>query len=215
MRGKIATYAQMVREYLFRGKKYLVTHYQQVRSGEKTMKEFIAELWDQGKKPFLYLVGLGVLFLVLTPVLTYAYFVRDLSSKENILNRKNEGVVLQDRNSKPFFTFYAAKTKDNIPLAQIPKQSQQAVIAVEDKDFYNHPGVSFSGIGRAIVADFKHESLAQGGSTISQQLIKNTLLSNEKSFLRKYQELFLALEIERRFTIYVILFMYINTVLFG
>ncbi len=179
------------------------------------MKEFISELWKNGKKPILYLAGLGILMLILTPILTYAYFVRDLSSKESILNRKNAGVVLQDRNGTPFFTFYEARTKNNVPLDQIPEYAQEAVIASEDKDFYSHPGFSIEGIGRALLANIKSESISQGGSTLSQQLIKNTLLTHDQTFLRKYQEIFLALELERRFSKNDILEMYLNTAYFG
>lgn len=202
-------------QYLHTLKSNTAYNYRQYKSGDKTMKDFLHELWINGRQPILYLLGVGILVLLLTPILTYLYFVRDLSSKENIINRKNEGLILEDRTGKPFFTFYEAKTKHTVPLSDISKQTQEAVIAIEDKDFYNHPGVSVSGIGRAIVADLKHESLAQGGSTISQQLVKNTLLTQEKSFLRKYQELFLALEIERRFSKEDILEMYLNTVYFG
>lgn len=179
------------------------------------MKEFISELFHSGKKPVLYLIGLGILLLILTPVLTYLYFVRDLSSKESIMTRKNEGVILQDRNEKTFFTLYEAQTKNIVPIDQISEDTQQAVVAVEDKDFYTHSGFSVEGFGRAIVANIKNESLSQGGSTISQQLVKNTLLSQEKSFLRKYQELFLAIEIDRRYSKNDILEMYLNTSYFG
>jgi membrane peptidoglycan carboxypeptidase len=147
------------------------------------MKTFFSELFHSGKKPILYLIGLGILVLILTPIMTYAYFVRDLSSKESILTRKNEGVVLQDRNEKTFFTLYDAQTKNVVPIDQITENTQNAVVAVEDKDFYTHNGFSIEGFGRAIVANVKNESLSQGGSTISQQLVKNTLLSeNTKNY---------------------------------
>ncbi|HRN96429.1 MAG TPA: hypothetical protein PLD54_03210, partial [Candidatus Levybacteria bacterium] len=80
------------------------------------MKEFISELFHSGKKPILYLIGLGILMLILTPIITYAYFVRDLATKESILTRKNEGVILQDRNEKTFFTLYEARTKNIVTI---------------------------------------------------------------------------------------------------
>ncbi len=180
-----------------------------------TMKELISELWHNGKKPILYLIGLGILMLILTPIFTYLYFVRDMTSKESIITRKNEGVILQDRTGKPFFTLYEAKTQNTVPFDEISEDTQYAVVAVEDKDFYTHRGFSLEGIGRAIVANIKNERLSQGGSTLSQQLVKNTLLSQDKNFLRKYQELFLAIELERRFSKEDILEMYLNTAYFG
>ncbi len=167
------------------------------------------------KKPlFIILIAIFAL-IVLTPIATYFYFIRDFSSKENIITKKNTGVILTDRNDKPFFTFYQARTTETASLSAIPDYAEEAVIAVEDKDFYNHPGFSLRGIGRAILANFRAERLAQGGSTISQQLIKNTLLNQNKNFLRKYQELVLAIELERRFSKQDILEMYLNTVYFG
>jgi len=173
------------------------------------------KLLKHSKKPLIY--GLGViLFLILaSPILTYAYFVRDLSSKESIISKKNAGVILTDRFDKPFFTFYEARTKKTATLEQIPINVQNAVIASEDKDFYKHPGFSLRGIARAFVVNIQQEGISQGGSTISQQLIKNTLLNQNRSFLRKYQEFILALELERRYSKNDILEMYLNTVYFG
>jgi 1A family penicillin-binding protein len=179
------------------------------------MKKFIYELYHSGKRPILYLIGLGILMLILTPIFTYVYFVRDLSSKESIITRKNEGVILLDRNEKAFFTLYEAQTKNVVTIDNISEDVQHAVVAVEDKDFYTHRGFSVEGFGRAIIANIKNESLSQGGSTISQQLVKNTLLTQDKNFLRKYQELFLAIEIDRRYSKEDVLEMYLNTSYFG
>lgn len=179
------------------------------------LKQILKEFWLTGKKPLIYMIGAGIVLLVLVPLLTYLFFIRDLSSKENIISRKNAGVILLDRNDTPFFTFYQAKSKKSVPLSEIPKSIQDAVVSTEDKNFYKHQGFSIEGIGRAVLTNIEKEELAQGGSTISQQLVKNTLLSQDKNFLRKYQELILALEIERRFTKQDILEMYLNTVYFG
>lgn len=175
----------------------------------------IYELWKTGKQPLLIAILSGIALLIIIPILTYLYFVRDLTSKENVLSRKNAGILLTDRNDKPFFTFYEAASTKSIAFSEIPEVTKQAAIAAEDRDFYNHQGFSVRGIGRAIVANLHSEELTQGGSTITQQLVKNTLLSQEKNFLRKYQELFLAIELERRFSKNDILEMYLNTAYFG
>lgn len=178
-------------------------------------KERMKEIWRLGKKHFLVtmLIGLGVLLII--PLLTYLYFIFDLGSKEGIMNRKSEGVLLLDRNDKPFFSFYQAKNKKTIPLSTIPKSTQQAIVAIEDKDFYEHHGFSMRGIARSLLTDIKEERFAAGGSTITQQLVKNALLSPSKNLLRKYQEIILAIEIDRRFSKDDILEMYLNTVYFG
>jgi membrane peptidoglycan carboxypeptidase len=88
-------------------------------------------------------------------------------------------------------------------------------VAVEDKDFYKHPGFSISGYGRALVQDVSSQEIKSGGSTITQQLVKNALLNSHQTLLRKYQELFLALEINRRYPKDTVLEMYLNTAYFG
>lgn len=162
---------------------------------------------------------LAVLAMVATiafiPVFTYFYFARDLTTKESIMNRNDTGLVLLDKKDRPFFTLYQAKQKEFVPLSDIPPQTQQAIIAIEDKDFYNHPGFSVRGIARSFLADVFHRKVLYGGSTITQQLVKNALLTPQRSLLRKYQEIVLAQEIERRYSKNEILEMYLNSVYFG
>lgn len=156
-----------------------------------------------------------IAFILIVPVFTYFYFANDLQTKETIMNRNNTGIILTDRNGKPFFSFYQAKHAEIIPLTQIPLHMQQAVIAVEDKEFYQHPGFSLKGILRSFFVNLRRGEVIQGGSTITQQLVKNALLSPERSFLRKYQELVLAQELERKYSKNEILTMYLNSVYFG
>lgn len=179
------------------------------------IKSIFHELWFILKKPLFAVFIIWGILIVLIPLFTYLYFIRDLTSKENIITRKNSGIILLDRNNKPFFSFYEAKSKNTVSIDQIPEITKKAVISIEDKNFYQHNGFSIEGLARAILANIEEERFSQGGSTITQQLVKNTLLSPEKSLLRKYQELVLALEIERRFSKDDILEMYLNTVYFG
>jgi 1A family penicillin-binding protein len=160
------------------------------------------------------LLSLTGLFLFI-PFFTYTIFATDIDSKDIIMNKNNTGVTLLDNSNMPFFAFYQAKNKSVVPLSSIPIVTRQAVISSEDKDFYSHPGFSISGIARSVLLNIKNEQIAYGGSTITQQLVKNSLLSSNRSFLRKYQEIVLASEIERRFTKDQILEMYLNSVYFG
>lgn len=164
----------------------------------------------------LALLSLAIVTIIaFIPVFTYFYFANDLQSKESIMNKNNTGLVLLDRKERPFFTFYEAEYKDLIPLSKIPKHTQQAVIAIEDKEFYKHQGFSIRGILRSLFLDIREGEIAYGGSTITQQLVKNALLTSKRSFLRKYQEIVLAQEIERRYTKTEIMEMYLNSVYFG
>lgn len=163
------------------------------------------------------LIALGtVIFLILfVPIFTYAYFARDLGSKEMIMNLKDTGVVLLDDSDKPFFTFFQGKYKSFVPLSDIPRYTQEAAISSEDKNFYSEPGFSIPSMIRSAIIDVNQRQLSQGGSTITQQLVKNSLLNSNKNILRKYQEIILASEIERRYSKSEILEMYLNSVYFG
>ncbi len=175
----------------------------------------IVALFKHSRRPLLYgIIGVSAM-LVVIPIFTYAYFVRDLSSKENIINKKDAGVVLLDRYDKPFFTLFDARTKNPIAYEDIPEHTVHAFVAIEDKDFFEHPGFSIRGLARAVRENIYSESFAQGGSTHTQQNIKNAILSADKRLLRKYQELVLALELERRYSKEEILEMYLNTIYFG
>lgn len=162
---------------------------------------------------FAFIVVLGI--ITFGAISTYFYFAGDLVNKESILSNNDAGITLLDRNDRPFYTFYKAKRKVYIPLSEIPQNVQNAVIASEDKEFYKHPGFSVKSILRSVILNVQNKEIAYGGSTITQQLVKNVLLTSEKSFLRKYQEIILAEEIERRYSKKEILEMYLNSVYFG
>lgn len=102
-----------------------------------------------------------------------------------------------------------------VPLADIPLPLQQAVIAVEDHRFYQHRGVDLEGIARAALVNLQEGSFQEGGSTITQQLVKNLFLSQDKTITRKLEEILLALDMELRFSKDDILAMYLNTAYFG
>lgn len=163
------------------------------------------------------IVSVISIFLITGIIMTgsYIYFADDLKSKEAIMNRKDSGIILLDRHENPFFAFYQAKNKTFVPVSETSKYIQLAVIAKEDREFYNHPGFSIKGIIRSVLLNYQNKRIAYGGSTITQQLVKNSLLKPTRSFLRKSQELILALEIERRYTKAEILEMYLNSAYFG
>jgi penicillin-binding protein 1A len=102
-----------------------------------------------------------------------------------------------------------------LPLKELPGYVPKAFIAIEDRRFYEHYGVDPVGIGRAMIANVLHRGVAQGGSTITQQLAKNLFLTQERTIHRKLQEMLLALWLERKFTKTQILELYLNRVYFG
>jgi penicillin-binding protein 1C len=119
-----------------------------------------------------------------------------------------------DRNGVLLYQIYANENRTLVPLSSLPKNLVNATIAIEDKDFYTNPGFDINGILRAAVADFSGRPI-QGGSTITQQLIKSTLLTPEVSITRKIKEIVLAFWAERLYSKNQILEMYFNQVPYG
>lgn len=156
-----------------------------------------------------------MIIFIVSAVATYIYFVSDLATPERLMNRNNTGLILMDRHEKTFFQSAEARELALYPIEDMPEYVPQAFIAIEDDEFYEHPGFSLRGILRSVVANLKQTSYAQGGSTITQQLVKNALLTPEKSIRRKYQELILSIEVERRYSKEEILEMYLNSIYFG
>ena len=108
------------------------------------------------------------------------------------------------------------RRQDNFTsLEEMPETYVQAVVSVEDHRFYVHFGLDLIAIGRAVVNDIKAGRYVEGGSTITQQLAKNLYFSQEKTMSRKAAEVFLALEIEQKYTKDEILELYVNSIYFG
>lgn len=108
-----------------------------------------------------------------------------------------------------------ARNAPPVDLNSLPPYVAQAVIAIEDRRYYEHLGVDFGGLARAVGANFKAGRVVQGGSTLTQQLAKNLFLNNQRSFRRKAQEVVLALWLEQSFNKRELLALYLSRVYFG
>lgn len=175
-------------------------------------------LWFTGlsRKKKIAVIAIPILaFLILTPLFTYLYYANDISDQERLMNRNNTGVVLMDRNDEVFYTIGRAQKRNLVPLDQISESTKEALLAAEDKDFYKHNGFSVGGIMRAVYGTVTNQAEYGGGSTLTQQLAKNTLLTADQTFLRKYQELAISIAIEQQYTKDEILNMYLNSAYFG
>ncbi len=138
-----------------------------------------------------------------------------IASPAALLNRTSTGITLTDRNGTLLYQAYGASTRTDIHLADLPQSVIDATLAAEDPHFYDHAGFSWRGTLRAIYVDAQKHGKLQGGSTITQQLIKNSLLTPEKSFQRKFQEIVLSIALEKKYTKNQILEMYLNKVYYG
>jgi membrane peptidoglycan carboxypeptidase len=158
----------------------------------------------------LPLAGLLVGALVL--LLTYAFASIPLPRDVPL----DQTARVYDRNGKLIGTFSGAERRFIIPVERIPEHVKQAVIAAEDRSFYEHNGVSLRGITRAAWANLTGGVVSQGGSTIDQQYIKNAVLKDSsRTISRKFKEAILAIKLERRYSKEEILGFYLNTIYLG
>lgn len=156
------------------------------------------------------IVGFFVLAMVVFAVYSY-----QLPSPDKLLNRSQElSTRILDRNGKPIYEVYGEKNRELIQLKDIGLNLQHATLATEDADFYSHSGFSPRGMIRALKNTFFGGDL-QGGSTLTQQVVKNTLLSQERTITRKLKELVLALQLESKYSKDEILQMYLNETPYG
>lgn len=167
----------------------------------------------RGKK----LIAMILLALVFLGLLSASYFfvLKDIPSAAKIAqNNYPQSTKIYDRNDTLLYTIYSTRNQSFVPLDRIPKPIQQATIATEDKDFYNHGAIDIRGIVRAFYSTvFKKE--IQGGSTITQQLVKNSLLTPEQTITRKVKEIILSFIVEGLYSKDQILEMYLNQVAYG
>lgn len=146
----------------------------------------------------------------------FTYLLATLPSSGDLAARVvDESTKIYDREGGLLYEVHGEVKRTRIPADQIPKDIQNATVAIEDKDFYKHGGISIRGILRSVAINILHFSKSQGGSTITQQLVKNALLDREKTFTRKFKEAILAVQVETKFTKEEILNLYLNEVPYG
>jgi len=152
-------------------------------------------------------------FLLLTVL--FAWYAKDLPTPGKLTTRNVEfSTRIYDRNGILLYDVYGDKNRTWIPLSDVPKNLINATIAVEDKEFYKHKGFDPKGILRSFGSIIIYHNL-QGGSTLTQQLIKNTLLSSERTLPRKIKEFILAVQVERKYSKDQIIELYLNESPYG
>lgn len=132
-----------------------------------------------------------------------------------LVNNQFSGATIYDRNGEVLYNIGYGAAHRTVALGDLPKPFVQATIAAEDANFYQHHGVDLGGITRATLADLQHKKVVEGGSTITQQLMKNTLLSGDRSFDRKLKEAVLASKVEHKYQKDDILSIYLNQIFYG
>lgn len=160
---------------------------------------------------FTFLIG----FVTVGSV--FAWIAKDLPNPGEV----NKRVIVQstkiyDRTGDHLlYEVHGEEKRTVIPFEDMPDVIKYATISLEDQDFYSHYGIKLTSIARSLLRDIVTLDKAQGGSTITQQFVKNTLLSNEKTLVRKVKEVILSLEMETKFSKDEILAMYLNEIPYG
>jgi penicillin-binding protein 1A len=145
----------------------------------------------------------------------YDEFLRDLPDLRRIEDyRPALTSVVLDRKGRLIGEFYE-ENRRLVPIGEIPRHSQLAFVAAEDKSFFEHKGLDYSSILRAALANLRGGGIRQGASTITQQTVKSLLLTPERTFRRKFREMILARRLEEHFTKDEILYLYVNQIYFG
>ncbi|MDF2461279.1 MAG: family penicillin-binding protein [Candidatus Saccharibacteria bacterium] len=188
------------------------------------LRDFLVRTWRSlrsRRARYIYLsvsaaAALAAVSLVaVTAASVMTAYANDIASPAALLSKKKTGTVILDRNGAVLFEGYGAQATKEVPLNEIPKALREATVATEDADFYSHPGFSWRGTARAAWVDITKRGKIEGGSTLTQQLVKNALLTSDKDFGRKAQEILLAFEIEKRYSKDQILEMYLNEIYYG
>lgn len=187
---------------------------------QKLFKPKIKVLYPPERKNFSrdvksFVIGvLATMVFFVIPFQTYQWLV-SLPNPELLSRRDLEvSTKIFDRNGILLYEIYADQNRTPVPLGKIPHFVIDATIAIEDRDFYSHQGFSLRAILRALSETYLHSNI-QGGSTITQQLIKSALLTPEVKFSRKLKEILLAFWAERLYSKNQILEMYLNQVPYG
>ena len=172
------------------------------------------------KRKFLWLkiTAVTVLLLVIAVIGVSAGAIfglsRNLPTLEELRKRPNAAnTTIYDRYGEVIAELHGAENRVLVPSNEVPDVMKQATVAVEDERFYTHHGVDFQGVARAMVENLRAGSVVQGGSTITEQYVKNAYVGNERTYTRKLREAVLAWQLEDQWSKDRILAEYLNTCL--
>lgn len=157
---------------------------------------------------------LGFVILILLTGVMFAWYAKDLPRPDKVQRREGLSTIVLDRNGEKLYDIFEEANRIPAKWDEVPQYLKDATVAIEDKDFYRHQGLSTTGIMRGLLACVFLRR-CQGGSTLTQQLVKNVLLSQERTLPRKMKEAVLAIQIERKYSKNDILLMYLNEAPYG
>ncbi|MDO8240551.1 MAG: PBP1A family penicillin-binding protein [Candidatus Moranbacteria bacterium] len=169
--------------------------------------------WKMIRQWSLYVAGV---FVILT-IGVFAYFAKDLPDASGVSKRAMvESTKIYDRTGDHLlYDIHGEEKRTQIQFKDMPDTIKFATISLEDQNFYSHPGFDVKGLLNAVISNVLQSGGGRGGSTITQQFVKNSILTGERSMSRKIKELILAIELEFKFSKDEILGMYLNEIPYG
>lgn len=169
-----------------------------------------AKLFARIAKIAFVLVVLGIVGILIS----FPLIARDLPSPDKVVRRSGFSTKILDRSGKVLYDVYNDQNRTLVAINDIPLYLRQGTIAIEDKNFYKNNGFDMTGILRGFISTIFRGQLA-GGSTLTQQLVKNALLTQDRTLIRKFKELVLTIEVDSKFSKDQVLQMYLNEVPYG
>lgn len=158
---------------------------------------------------FFGAIGFFIFLFFVLPLLAF-----NLPSPDKIIRNEGYSTKIMDRNGNALYDIFSSQKRTPVDIKEVPLYLRQATISIEDKNFYKHGGFDPVGMIRGLTRIFLR-GRAQGGSTLTQQLVKNVLLTSDRTITRKIKEFVLAVQIERKYTKDQILQMYLNEAPYG
>ena len=176
-----------------------------------------SSVW-RGIKMFLKIIlGILIFIVVMAAGIGIGFVTANMNARPDVAGEivPQASSQIYDSAGNEIANIHAAENRMPVKIEQIPVNLQRAFIAIEDNRFYEHNGIDPRGLARALYANIVKQEIAEGGSTITQQLAKNAYLTQDRTIKRKIQEVFLALQLEKQYTKQEILEFYLNQIYFG
>ncbi|OFS21754.1 transglycosylase domain-containing protein [Corynebacterium sp. HMSC04H06] len=165
--------------------------------------------------PWIVLAVVGVTVFLPLAIFAYAYAQYDVPEPEELTNNQISYIYANDSSTQLARIVPPEGNRSQVKLDEIPDHTENAALAAEDREFWTNSGFSLSGFARAVLGEITGDSSAGGGSTITQQYVKNTLVGDERSYVRKARELIYSVKMTNEWSKEDILNAYLNTVYFG
>ncbi len=189
----------------------------QIKNYIKGLKNPFTKSWKHNLFVLLKYAAWGALGVCAFGLFLFFYYTYNLPRPEKFTEAPFvQSTKIYDRTGKVLlYDIYGEEKRQFVSSDKISDYIKKAVVSIEDARFYQHGGIDFEGIGRAILIDLKLQSASQGASTITQQLIRSTFLTGQKTIARKIREIVLSIELERRYSKDQILEWYLNQIPYG